>query len=205
MTDRRRKTRARDSGSSSIELRWFLRFAAAVVAAGALAVALFLVLRQAPVEPLVPSSEVAEDAPVGVAIGKKAPDFSLPSLSGTPFVLSDHRGSVLILDFWASWCTPCKATFPHLHSVWESVADSGALLVGVSLDRSRADAVSYLEGTGYGDMIALWGSLAAASSVASTYQVEGIPHTLVIDRDGIIRYIGHPAYLRTETIAEFVE
>ena len=69
------------------------------------------------------------------------------------------------------------------------------VLVGVSLDRSEGEARSYVNSRGYTDLIALYGSLSEARGVAGEYGVLGIPRTLVIDRDGIVRFAGHPNLL----------
>ena len=69
------------------------------------------------------------------------------------------------------------------------------VLLGVSLDRTARDATSYLEASGSSRLVALWGSLAQAREVARVYGIVGIPHTFVIDREGIIRFADHPARL----------
>ena len=142
---------------------------------------------------------------VGPSVGQRAPDFTLRSLANDPVSLSDYDGRVVILDFWASWCVPCKATFPALHALWRSFADRGVVLIGVSLDRSRSDADGYLAQTGFTDMIALWDSYSAAAAVAHRYGVSGIPHTVVIDRTGILRYSGHPVRLTAEDLEEILQ
>ena len=131
----------------------------------------------------------------GSRIGERAPDFSLRSLGGEIVSLAQFRGRVVILDFWASWCAPCRATMPALHALWQDAASRGVVLVGISLDRSEAAAASYLAANNYEDMVALWESLAAAQSVASLYGVRAIPRTVVIDRNGVVRFNGHPATL----------
>jgi len=156
-------------------------------------------------EPLVPqpAAPLAETQPapavipaaIGTRIGERAPDFTLPSLDGTSVSLSQFRGSIVILDFWASWCSPCRATMPAVHDLWRGVADRGVVLIGVSLDRTADAAATYLRENSFGDMVALWGSLAAAQAVAEQYRVVGIPHTFVIDRAGIVRFNNHPARL----------
>jgi thiol-disulfide isomerase/thioredoxin len=142
---------------------------------------------------------------IGPRTGELAPDFALRSLGGETVRLSELRGQVVILDFWASWCAPCKVTFPKLHELWRSVADRDVLLVGVSLDRTQADAEAYLIATGFGDMIALWESRSAALRVAERFAVSGIPRTLVIDRDGVVRYNGHPAGLSSKVLEEILD
>ena len=152
-----------------------------------------------------PDASDAASPTVGSQPGKLAPDFRLLSLAGEPVRLSAFRGRFVILDFWASWCAPCKTTFPRLHALWRRVADRGVILIGVSLDRHRTDAEAYLDAAGFDDMIAVWESRAAALAVADRYDVEGIPHTLVIDPDGIVRYKGHPTGLTLERMEAFLE
>jgi peroxiredoxin len=157
-----------------------------------------------PAQVLAPTLPIAEQATAsptqafvatGSRIGERAPDFSLRSLGGEIVSLAQFRGRVVILDFWASWCAPCRATMPALHALWQDVASRGVALVGVSLDRSEAAAATYLAANGYGGMVALWESLAAAQSVASLYGVRAIPRTVVIDRNGMVRFNGHSATL----------
>jgi peroxiredoxin len=142
-----------------------------------------------------PTSPTPLPAGIGSHIGERAPDFTLRSLDGEFISLSQFRGRVVILDFWASWCGPCRSTMPNLHALWRDVADRGVDLIGISLDRTEAAASSYLASNGYGDVISLWESLSAAQAVASLYGVRAIPQTVVIDRNGIVRFNNHPAML----------
>ena len=138
---------------------------------------------------------------IGTAIGQLAPDFTLADLSGTPVTLSDLRGYVVLLDFWASWCDYCLSTMPHLETMRSRFADDGLVIVAVSLDRSEMDARAYIEGAGYTEFIVLRGSLAEAEAVKTDlYGVAAIPHTFVIDRQGIIRHADHPNRLRDRHI-----
>lgn len=142
----------------------------------------------------------ALDVPVGNRVGQLAPEFTLAELSGGEVALSDFRNRVVVLDFWATWCSPCRASMPGLEALRARYHDKGLVLVSVSLDRSGENAKSYLEANGYEEFIGLWESLAAAKQVARLYGVFGIPRTFVIDRDGIIRYSGHPIRLTDATI-----
>ena len=156
-------------------------------------------------EPEPSRSEVAPapealDVPVGNRVGQLAPEFSLEELNGGEVALSDFRDRVVVLDFWATWCDPCRASMPGLEALRARYEDKGLVLVSVSLDRRGEDARSYLKTHNYEGFIGLWQSFAAAKEVAGRYGVFGIPRTFVIDRNGIIRYAGHPARLSGETI-----
>jgi len=137
----------------------------------------------------------------GPAIGQLAPDFTLADLSGTPVTLSNLRGHVVLLDFWASWCPPCRLTMPNLETLRSRFADDGLVVVAVNLDISEEDARAYIEGEGYTEFIVLRGSLTEAEAVkADLYELAAIPHTFVIDRQGIIRHADHPIRLRDRHI-----
>jgi peroxiredoxin len=118
--------------------------------------------------------------------GKQAPDFEEKKADGTTMKLSDLRGQVVLLDFWASWCGPCRAENPNVVRLYNKYKDQGFTVMSVSLDKdgkkwqeaikkdnlSWPNHVSDLQG---------WSSKAAGK-----YQVRGIPFTVLIDRDGNI-------------------
>ncbi len=142
-----------------------------------------------------PAEVSAPAAPVGITVGKSAPDFTLKDLDGNSVSLHQFRGHVVILDFWASWCPPCRASMPTLDKFASEYHDKGLVMIGVSLDRSASDASSFLKQNNYHRLIALWGSVSASQGVAREYGVNAIPHTFVLDRDGIIRFTDHPMRL----------
>jgi len=151
-------------------------------------------------EPAVADVPVEADQPAfGHQVGDIAPPFTLPTLDGDTVSLADYRGRLVILDFWASWCVPCRLSMPTLEAMATELGGD-VVLLGVSLDRSAADARAYVEAKAYTDLVAVYGSLTAARAVASTYGVLGIPRTFVIDREGIVRFAGHPALLRKDRI-----
>jgi thiol-disulfide isomerase/thioredoxin len=129
-----------------------------------------------------------------------APGFSLLSLDGEVVSLFDYRGQVVLLDFWASWCKPCRTTFPAVHSLAEAYAGQGLKLLVISLDASEEDSRELLLEEGFPTDNVLWGSLDEARAVKALYGVGGIPRTFLIDRQGLIRFDGYPRNLTAETI-----
>ena len=119
-----------------------------------------------------------EEVPVGTKIGDLAPGFTLKNLQGESISLSDFRGKVIILDFWASWCRPCRYSMPHLNEIGQRYQDEGLVVVAVSLDPNMADISNFLEENGFTDLVVLWKSPTAAQAVKNLYGVSGIPHTL---------------------------
>jgi len=145
-------------------------------------------------------ANAAQVSPIGTEIGMTAPGFTLEDLDGKSVSLYAFRGQVVLLNFWASWCRPCRNAMPALMELFNRYKDQGLVMVGVSLDRTREDAAAYIAETGYDEMVALWGSLSAAQGVARAYGIPGVPHIFIIDRDGIIRFSAHPARLTSADI-----
>jgi peroxiredoxin len=154
--------------------------------------------------PYVSNESLGPSPPIGPRTGQRAPDFTLRSLSGESVSLSDYLGRVVILDFWASWCIPCRTSMPTLHALWREYESRGVVFLGVNLDRSGTEARSYLERNGFSDMIVLWQSLNAAQAVALMFGVSGIPHTLLVDRSGIIRFSNHPLLLTRQLLDTYL-
>jgi len=129
-----------------------------------------------------------------------APLFTLRNLNDEEVSLESYRGSVVILDFWATWCMPCTKIFPEIHALQELYADRGVALLVISFDKHAEDARDYLIENELPTDNVLWGSLKEAHAVKDLFDVCGIVHTIVIDREGYIRYSGHPTKLNAEAI-----
>lgn len=140
----------------------------------------------------------------GENLPEMAPDFSLESLDGKTVTLSELRGSVVVIDFWATWCRPCLTTFPQLHAMVDRYQDRGVVLLVVSLDRTAERARDYLVEHSYSTEAVLWESLDAARGVRDLFDVVGIPRTFILDRDGFIRYSGHPGRLTDADLLEWI-
>lgn len=138
-----------------------------------------------------------------VAIGQKAPDFTLNDVSGNPVSLYSRIGGktkLLLVDFWAAWCPPCRQENPNVVKVWQTYNKKGFDVMGVSLDRSKDDWVKAIAD----DKLA-WTHVSDLKywdcAPAKLYAVSAIPANFLIDENGII--IGHN--LRGDALAEKVK
>jgi thiol-disulfide isomerase/thioredoxin len=120
-------------------------------------------------------------------IGQVAPAFSLPSLAARPVAttLQSLRGKVVFLDFWASWCVPCRAEFPILQRLSERYKQRGLRVIGVTVDQEAAPARGFVERAGARFLILH----DANRAVADRYAPPSMPTSYVIDRQGILRHI----------------
>lgn len=123
-------------------------------------------------------------------VGKPAPEFTLPDLEGNQIELSSMKGKVLILDFWATWCPPCKEEVPHLVSLQSKYRDQGLQIVGLSLDKEGASKVKPFAD----EHDVNYTMLIATDETAKSYGgVSMIPTTFLVDRNGVVvkRFIGY--------------
>jgi peroxiredoxin len=141
----------------------------------------------------------------------KAADFALSDLDGKVVKLSDYRGRVVILDFWATWCPPCVAEIPHLNELAAKYGEKGLTVIGVSVDRKGKTAVEEFKvKSPINYTVALF-----TPEVYDTYQSYlspeergGIPFAFIIDREGIIQqhFVGYkPMEIFTEAIAPLLK
>ena len=125
-----------------------------------------------------------------VEAGPTAPDFSLKDLSGQTVTLEQYRGKVVLLDFWATWCPPCRAEIPHFVELYSEYRKKGLEVIGVSLDSNPEKALlPFIE-----EYKINYTMLIGNRDVTDSYGgVISIPTTFVIDREGNIRkkYLGY--------------
>jgi|GEM_PF-849659 len=117
--------------------------------------------------------------------GQDAPDFTLNDLGGNPVQLSSLRGQVVLVNFWATWCGPCRAELPDLAAVYSKHQAEGLTVLGVD-DGEQAEAVSGFLKNNYIPYPVL---LDSNQRVARTYRVSAIPTTFVVDRRGTVRAV----------------
>jgi peroxiredoxin len=113
-----------------------------------------------------------------------APDFTLRGTDGTNLRLHEQRGQVVLMNFWATWCAPCRQEMPHLNRLYDKYRASGFMLLGVNVDddaRKAADVAAKL-GVKFPVL------LDTDKRVSRAYDVNAMPSTVVIDRDGKLRH-----------------
>ncbi|HQR22512.1 MAG TPA: TlpA disulfide reductase family protein [Burkholderiaceae bacterium] len=118
-------------------------------------------------------------------VGKAAPAFDLPA-AGVPNVrLADLKGRVVYVDFWASWCAPCKQSFPWMNDMQAKYGPQGLTIIGVNVDKKREDADKFLSGTPAKFTVAY----DTTGKVAEAYQPKGMPTSFLIDASGVVRAV----------------
>lgn len=117
----------------------------------------------------------------GVSVGKLAPDFTLPTLDGGRVSLADYRGRTVFLNFWATWCPPCKEEMPFIEAIHRE-KDRDVVVLGVDLGESRETVRAFARKNGITFPILLDGS----TRVMEQYNVRYIPTSLFINPQGII-------------------
>lgn len=118
-----------------------------------------------------------------------APDFTLKSSTGENIKLSELRGNVVMVNFWASWCGPCRQEMPILQQLYDRYQDMGFVLLGVNVDEESALADKMLKDIPVNFPV-LYDN---ENSVSKQYQVKAMPSTFMVDRDGTIRFL-HKGY-----------
>ena len=125
----------------------------------------------------------------GLRTGAPAPQFQLNSNSGRPLSLADLKGRIVLVNFWASWCGPCRKEMPILEQLNRQYRNKGVTLLGVNVEPDSAAATDWLKATPVSFPILF----DVDSKVSKLYQVEGMPNTVILDRKGNVRYI-HRGY-----------
>lgn len=119
-------------------------------------------------------------------VGQPAPQFILPSLQqGQPTALRQYAGKVVYLDFWASWCAPCRISFPLLDKLHEKLKAKGFEVIAVNLDENKANAEKFLKTFPVGFTVLR----DAKGEWADQFVVESMPTSFIIDRQGVVQNI----------------
>jgi cytochrome c biogenesis protein CcmG/thiol:disulfide interchange protein DsbE len=112
-----------------------------------------------------------------------APDFSLQTFEGQTITLSQFQGQVVVINFWASWCIPCREEARYLESTWRNYQDQGVVFIGVNWVDTNKEALAFLDEYG----ITYYNGVDLGTKIAQAYRLQGIPETFFVDKTGTLR------------------
>ena len=124
-------------------------------------------------------------AALATKVGDRAAEITLPDLDGNKVKLSDLKGSVVVLDFWASWCGPCKKELPALDAMAKGYAGKPVVFIAVNIDKEKANATRFLTSAKISSLRIL---LDPEGKSASAYDLPSMPSSFVIDAKGLVRH-----------------
>jgi cytochrome c biogenesis protein CcmG/thiol:disulfide interchange protein DsbE len=133
-----------------------------------------------------------------VATGKPAPEITFDTVLNTPAPiqsLSDLRGSAVLLEFWATWCGPCRAQIPHMNELHATYASRGLVVLGVAFNEKEAVIAPFAKANAMAYPIGI-----EDGSAVKVLGIQGIPHAFLVDPNGVIVWAGHPAQLGQQTV-----
>jgi len=119
-------------------------------------------------------------------VGKPAPDFTLRALSNENRRLSEHLGEVVLINFWGSWCGSCRQQMPQLDQLYQKYRLAGLTLLSVNLDESAARAAEMVRAL----KISYPVLMDERKQVSRAYRIDTLPVTVLVDREGVVRYVG---------------
>jgi peroxiredoxin len=117
--------------------------------------------------------------------GKPAPAFAVKGIDDRQVSLKDLKGKVVVIDMWATWCPPCRASLPHLDKLYEDMKDKGVAIYALNVQEDKEDVQNFIKTTNLKTPVLL----DADGSVSQAYRATGIPETVVIGRDGVIKKV----------------
>jgi peroxiredoxin len=127
-----------------------------------------------------------KDSETAVQVGQPAPNFTLTTLDGSKLSLTDLKGKVVLLNFWVSWCEPCKEEMPAIQQTYEAWKDKGLVVVGVNIAESKVTAKGFAERLGVSFPVVLDSN---REVTVHSYNVGPIPSSFFIDKNGIVRSV----------------
>ncbi len=152
--------------NQSLDPRWII--AGAVVAIVVIIVLMFALREDAPTSSASSASEAT------------APDFTVPTLDGQELSLSDFRGKYVLLNFWASWCPPCKAEMPELHDYYKTYQNRNFTLLAINVNDDPANAAAFIQANGFTFPV----GLDTNGRVFNSYGGSALPTSFLIDPNG---------------------
>lgn len=120
-----------------------------------------------------------------LSLGENAPDFTLKTMSGSNLNLAEQRGNIIVINFWASWCGPCRTEMPILQDFHNQYEDLGVAVWGVNVEQENQAGLDYIKELGVDFPI----FFDASNQISAAYNVEAMPTTVIIDRHGKVRSV----------------
>jgi len=136
----------------------------------------------------------------GIQVGRVAPDWTLEGLDGGSASLDDYRGQVVLLNFWATWCGPCRDEIPDLEAVYQARKKQGFVVLGLAVEEPRETVAPFVEEMGITYPVLL----DVQGSVKKVFRVSGLPMSLLIDGQGVIR-VRHVGRLTAEQLIGYLQ
>ena len=171
--DARRQKKARQNN--------IMLAAALVLILGGLGTLIWMSLKTA--EPAATSNSYG--APALAQKGGTVTDFSLGSLDGSQIALADYEGEVIIMNFWATWCPPCRAEMPGINRFYEAHQAEGLVVLAINAQEDAATVRPFIQANNFSFPVLL----DLQGRVASQYSTRSFPTTFIIDRDGVIQHV----------------
>lgn len=150
-------------------------------------------LDAAAVTPARPRGDIASPSP--------APPFTLQDRDGRRVSLSDFRGKTVLVDFWATWCSPCRSSMPTVENLYQRFQRQGLEVIGINIEGPSAEVLGYIDNGGY-SFLFLFDQGNFRSNVVQSYGVRAIPRSVLINRQGEVVYFGHPMNLPEALVEE---
>lgn len=139
--------------------------------------------------------------PPSIRVGERAPTFTLSLLDGGQISLKELRGQVVVLNFWASWCGPCRLEAPVLAQVWQDYRGDEVAFVGIAHNDVPQRAQDFVEGYG----ITFPNGLDVTGEIAQTYGLNAVPETFVIDGEGVVQAYHRGAIVKAGALVSMIE
>jgi thiol-disulfide isomerase/thioredoxin len=138
-------------------------------------------------------------------VGQPAPDFALRSMKGPSVRLSEHLGEVVVINFWATWCGPCRQEMPLLDELYGKYSQAGLILLSVNIDEATGPAIEMAQTLEVSYPVLF----DTRKEVSRAYDVSTMPLTVLVDRAGVVRYVSEgykPGYEKryTEKLRELL-
>ena len=147
------------------------------------------------------SQYIGDGEPGAPQIRQPAPDFTLADLEGNQVSLSDFRGKTVFLNFWATWCPPCRAEMPEIEAIHQEYKERDVVVIGVDLLEQEDTIRQYVQQGGY-----TWTFVIdTTGQVGASYRVAALPTSVFVDSEGIIRGINVGAMTKRSMEAKLVE